>query len=77
MRRSIIGGSLAVVAATLVGVGCSDQGVKEDAKRAADTVAEEAEELGSAAREGAAPQTGASQATLASAASIITLDSTP
>ena len=58
MRRAIIGGSLAVVVATLVGVGCSDQGVKQDAQRAADAVAKEAEELGSAAREGGAAQAG-------------------
>jgi uncharacterized lipoprotein NlpE involved in copper resistance len=58
MKRSILAGGLAVVAVTLIGVGCSDQGVKQDAQKAAKAIAEEAGELGAAAREGAAAQAG-------------------
>jgi hypothetical protein len=58
MKRSILAGGLAVVAVTLFGVGCSDQGLKQDAQKAAKAVAEEAGELGAAAREGAAAQAG-------------------
>jgi hypothetical protein len=58
MKRSIVASLFALVASTLIGVGCSDQGAKQDARNAAKAVAEEAGELGAAAREGAAAQAG-------------------
>jgi hypothetical protein len=57
MKRSIVAGSIALAAAALCAVGCGEQRVERDAKRAENTVAKEAEELGSAAREGAAART--------------------
>jgi hypothetical protein len=58
MRKTIFSGSLAVVASTLLSVGCSEQSVKEEAQSAAKVVAEVVEELGEAAREGSAAQAG-------------------